>query len=101
MLARKRKSMPKIYRAMKKDDDDKPYIEQSANGLGVRPNHDIDVDVNGNAIANKKGMSVAQIGVTYPRGGFRRDSARLCRLRKGRILLSVSHTATDAFKMGQ
>ncbi len=51
--------MPRFFRAMKRSDDDKPLVEPTASGLGVRPNHDIDLDVNGNAIANKKGMSVA------------------------------------------
>lgn len=50
--------MPRFFRAMKKSDDDKPLVEPTASGLGVRPNHDIDLDVSGNAIANRKGMSV-------------------------------------------
>jgi hypothetical protein len=51
--------MPLVYRAMKKDADDLPTIEASASGLGVRPGLDIDVDAQGHAIANGKGMSVA------------------------------------------
>jgi hypothetical protein len=51
--------MPLIHRVMKKDEDDLPVVEQSANGLGVRPGTDVDVDAQSNAIANGKGMSVS------------------------------------------
>jgi hypothetical protein len=51
--------MPLVYRAMKKDEDDWPTVEQSASGLGVRTGADVDVDPQNNVIANGKGMSVA------------------------------------------
>jgi hypothetical protein len=53
--------MPKIYRSMKKAEDDKPVVEPSAKGLGVRVagNTDVDLDDRGNVILNGKGMSVA------------------------------------------
>jgi hypothetical protein len=50
--------MPRVFRAMKRDPDDKPLVERSASGLGVRPGIDIDVNLDGDAIANGKGMSV-------------------------------------------
>jgi hypothetical protein len=51
--------MPLVFRAMKRDDDGLPKVEPSANGLGVRPGTDIDVDAQGNAATNGKGMSVS------------------------------------------
>jgi hypothetical protein len=51
--------MPLVYRAMKYDEDGLPSVEPSAKGLGVRPRNDIDVDQQGNALANGKGMSVS------------------------------------------
>jgi hypothetical protein len=51
--------MPLVFRAMRKDDDGLPTVERSASGLGVRPGIDIDLDAQGNALANGKGMSVA------------------------------------------
>src|ERR1700726_2419035 len=50
---------PLVFRVMKKDQDDLPTVEQSANGLGVRSGIDVDVDAQGNAIVNGKGMSVS------------------------------------------
>ncbi len=50
--------MPRVFRAMRKDEDGLPHIEQSANGLGVRSGKDIDVDLDGNVLVNGKGMSV-------------------------------------------
>jgi hypothetical protein len=44
---------------MRKDDDDLPHLERSANGLGVRPGVDIDVDTRHNVVMNGKGMSVS------------------------------------------
>ena len=49
--------MPRMFRVMKKDDDDKPIVGQGFGNLGVRAN-EIDTDVQGNAIPNHKGMSV-------------------------------------------
>ena len=49
--------MPRVYRIMKKDQDGLPNV--SPRGLGVRPGVDIDLDLQGNAIVNGKGMSVA------------------------------------------
>jgi hypothetical protein len=51
--------MPLVFRVMKRDDDGLPTVEQSASGLGVRPGIDIDVDRQGNAVVNGKGMSVS------------------------------------------
>ena len=51
--------MPRVFRAMRKDADELPHIEQSANGLGVRPGIDVDVDRSGNVVLNGKGMSVS------------------------------------------
>ena len=56
--------MPKIYRVMKKDDDDKPVVDATGKGLGVRGvpvNNmvDVDLDREGKVILNDKGMSVA------------------------------------------
>ena len=48
-----------IFRVMRKDEDGLPAVEQSARGLGVRAGIDVDVDGQGNVIANNKGMSVA------------------------------------------
>ena len=49
--------MPRMFRIMKKDADDKPTVGQTAMTLGVRPG-DVDLDAQGNAISNDKGMSV-------------------------------------------
>ena len=51
--------MPLVYRVMKKDEDDLPTVEQTASGLGVRPGTDVDLDRQGDVIANGKGMSVS------------------------------------------
>jgi hypothetical protein len=51
--------MPLVFRAMKRDGDGLPTVEQSASGLGVRPGMDIDVDAQGNVVMNGKGMSVS------------------------------------------
>ena len=50
---------PKVYRAMKKDADGKPTVDQTAAGLGVRPGTDINTDVAGNVVLDDNGMSVA------------------------------------------
>jgi hypothetical protein len=44
---------------MRKDEDGRPRVEQSASGLGVRPGVDIDVDLQDNVLVNGKGMSVS------------------------------------------
>ena len=51
--------MPRVFRAMKKDEDGLPSVEQSATGLGIRPEGDVDLDLEGSVILNGKGMSVA------------------------------------------
>ena len=51
--------MPKVFRAMKRDDDGLPTVGASASALGVRIGADIDLDQQGNAIVNDKGMSVS------------------------------------------
>jgi hypothetical protein len=56
--------MPKIYRSMKKELDDKPIVDATGKGLGVRSDPvngvvDIDVDDAGMVLMNGKGMSVA------------------------------------------
>lgn len=50
--------MPLVYRAMKKDQEGLPKVEQSASGLGIRPGIDVDI-VEGHVEANGKGMSVS------------------------------------------
>jgi hypothetical protein len=55
--------MPKIYRVMKKDQDDKPVVDTSGKGLGVRTTpvngiSDVDLDEAGRVLRNAKGMSV-------------------------------------------
>lgn len=50
---------PKVYRAMKKDADDKPTLDQTATGLGVRPGIDINTDAAGNVMLDDSRMSVA------------------------------------------
>ena len=50
--------MPKLVRIMKRAEDGLPLVAASSNALGVRPSIDIDVDPQGNAISNDKGMSV-------------------------------------------
>jgi hypothetical protein len=49
---------------MKKDDDDKPVVEATGKGLGVRgepvnEQTDVDLDPQGRVLLNRKGMSVA------------------------------------------
>lgn len=51
--------MPRVFRVMKREQDGLPTVAQASNALGVRPGIDIDVDPQGNAISNDKGMSVA------------------------------------------
>lgn len=56
--------MPKIFRAMKKADDEKPVAGATSSSLGVRipggsQKADIDVDEKGLVILNSKGMSVS------------------------------------------
>lgn len=50
---------PKVYRTMKKDADDKPTVDQTATGLGIRVRVDINIDADGNVILDGSGMSVA------------------------------------------
>ncbi|MBI1832482.1 MAG: hypothetical protein HYR84_13645 [Planctomycetes bacterium] len=51
--------MPLVFRVMKRDADGLPTVAPSASALGVRPSVDIDVDNQGNAVVNFKGMSVS------------------------------------------
>ena len=51
--------MPRVFRAMQKDEDDLPHVEPSASGLGARPGVNIDMDPQGNVLVNGKGMSVS------------------------------------------
>jgi hypothetical protein len=48
-----------MFRAMKKDENGFPAVEQSASGLGVRPGVDLDLDDDGTVRMNEKGMSVS------------------------------------------
>ncbi len=50
--------MPRMFRAMLKDNDDKPTVGQGFCQLGARPN-EIDLDAQNNAMPTDKGMSVA------------------------------------------
>lgn len=50
--------MPRVFRAMLRDDDGFPRVERSARGLGIRPGIDIDVGPSDNVLVNGKGMSV-------------------------------------------
>ena len=40
--------MPRVFRAMRKNEDGLPHVERSASGLGMRLDKDIDVDGDGN-----------------------------------------------------
>ena len=51
--------MPRVYRAMRNDQDGLPTVARAATGLGVRIGPDIDLDPQNNAIINHKGMSVS------------------------------------------
>jgi hypothetical protein len=63
--------MPLIYRSMTREDDDRPRIEGSSRGLGVRvppdPNADIALDADGNVHPATGGMSVAPNWRQLPR----------------------------------
>ena len=50
--------MSLVFRVMREEADGYPRVEQSANGLGVRPGSDIDIDPSGHVRVNDKGMSV-------------------------------------------
>lgn len=50
--------MPRMFRIMKKDDEDRPVVGYGFCELGVRE-IERDVDENGNVIPNDKGMSVS------------------------------------------
>jgi hypothetical protein len=55
--------MPRIYRAMKRDADGQPVVDDSGRGLGVRipPRRpaDVDLETQGRVLLNGKGMSVS------------------------------------------
>jgi hypothetical protein len=50
-------SMPRMFRIMKKADDNLPIIGSTATSLGIRVG-EVDVDAAGNVVPNDKGMSV-------------------------------------------
>ncbi len=50
--------MPRMFRAMKKGEDNKPTVGRGFCELGVRST-EIEIDEDGNAVPNEKGMSVA------------------------------------------
>ncbi len=50
--------VPQVFRAMRKDDDGFPTLQQSASALGVRPGVDLEFNPQGNVLVNGKGMSV-------------------------------------------
>jgi len=55
--------MPKVYRVMRKADDDKPVVDATGKGLGVRGTPvngvaDVDLNKDGTVVPNGKGMSV-------------------------------------------
>ena len=50
--------MARVFRIMREEGDGFPGLAPSANGLGVRPGRDIDVDLSGKVFLNGKGMSV-------------------------------------------
>lgn len=85
--------MPLVYRVMKPDGDGLPIIEQSSNGLGVRPGIDVDVDPQNNAIANGKGMSVAPSWRVLP-------IFRIPKRLKDKVLGARGSDATCCFKCG-
>lgn len=51
--------MPRVFRAMRKDEDGLPSLGRSSGDLGVRPGIDVDVDHQGRVLTNGKGMSVS------------------------------------------
>jgi hypothetical protein len=92
------RAMPKIYRSMKKGEDDKPVVEDSAKGLGVRgtPVHgvvDVDLDREDRVILNGKGMSVAPAWRALPP---HRISARL----RDRSPAAIGSSDVYCFTMG-
>ncbi len=64
--------MPKIYRAMKRDEDGLPLVGRTCEGLGVVPGDppmgDIPVDDDGNVAPNTGGLSVAPSWRNLPPG---------------------------------
>jgi len=89
--------MPKIFRAMKADDDGKPVVESSSKGLGVRsggPDADVDLDDSGLVILNAKGMSVAPSWRELP---FHRIPKRL----KHMAPKARGSDDTSCFRMGK
>jgi hypothetical protein len=91
--------MPEIYRSMRKGDDDKPLVEATAKGLGVRGQSvngvvDVDLDQDGNVILNSKGMSVAPSWRVLP---HHRISRRL----KAQFPAARGTTDIWCFRMGE
>jgi hypothetical protein len=86
--------MPLVFRAMKKDGDGLPTVEQSASGLGIRPGIDIDEDAQGNVIVNGKGMSVSPGWRALP---LHRIPKRL----RGQVRGARGSDSTYCFKAGE
>lgn len=59
-------SVPKVCRAMKKDEDGLPVVGADARCLGVRHGIDISVDDEGTVITNGEGMSVSPLWRKLP-----------------------------------
>jgi hypothetical protein len=85
--------MPLVFRVMKRDEDGLPTVERSASGLGIRPGTDVDVDSQGNAIVNGKGMSVAPAWRVLP---FFRIPERL----KDKVSKARGSNNTFCFRFG-
>jgi hypothetical protein len=92
-------AIPKIFRAMKRDDEGRPVVEPSAKGLGVRCNPaegtiDIDLDSDGNVITNGKGMSVAPDWRSLP-------PSRIPKRLRGKSKDARGSSNTWCFRMGE
>ena len=91
--------MPKIFRAMRKADDEKPVVGASSSGLGVRipgegQRADVDLDENGLVMLNSKGMSVSPQWRDLPRS---RIPARL----KDKFPDAIGSNKSFCFTMGE
>src|ERR1700736_292290 len=86
-------NMPLVFRVMKKDQDGLPKVEQSASGLGVRSGIDIDVNAQGNAIVNGKGMSVSPAWQDFP-------PSRIPKRLRGIVRGARGSNTTFCFKTG-
>ncbi len=74
--------MPLVYRAMTRDDDGLPTVEQTAKGLGVRTGVDIDVDQHGNAIERQGNVGCPELaratGLAHPKAVAEQGTRRPC-----------------------